>query len=326
MPLERYPWHAESWQGLHRARREDRLPHALLLAGPEGLGKRAFADRLIAAWLCAAPTADGEACGACKSCGLLAAGHHPDVMRLEPEEVGKQIKVDAVRGLFDFITLTPVYHQCRVALINPAENMNLSSANSLLKMLEEPPPSGRFVLVTHQPARLLATIRSRCQRVDPGRGNHQTMLQWLQSQNPDSDGSLLLRLANHAPLRALAMSEKMPARGEFYRSLAALLTRREAPLTIADQWRAEAPGQILDWMTQATMDLIRLGAGVARLDNEDQREILTQCGRQVSPRGLFRLLDKQTESARLLAATNNVKAQGLLADLAITWHQLRGKP
>jgi len=323
MNIEYYPWHQAQWQIMQEAKQINRLPHALLLAGPVGMGKLAFAESLAAAWLCAHPHANGQACGQCKSCHLLAAGTHPDLTCVVPEEAGKQIKVDRVRGLLDFMTLTPAYHQARIALIAPAENMNLSSANSVLKMLEEPPPCGRFLLVSHEPARLLATIRSRCQRLDLARGDALAIHHWLTAQDrQQTDWSLALELANFAPLRALMIAEKMPQRQQFYTSLATLILHQQDPMSCAQTWQGEEAKQIVDWMSQATMDMIRLLSGLSKLSNPDQSECLRQCAPRLSLADLFRLLDQQIATAKHLASTSNVKAQGLLTDLAITWNQL----
>ncbi len=168
--------HSKVWSGL-LARREN-LPHALLLSGQKGLGKYALAELFVASLLCESPKADGLACGTCLACNWLAQGNHPDFRLLQPDalseeegsEDGKkkasqQITIDQVRGLDDFLNVGTHRGGLRIVIVNPAEAMNRSTANSLLKTLEEPSLGTLFLLVSNEPFRLLPTIRSRCQVV-----------------------------------------------------------------------------------------------------------------------------------------------------------------
>ena len=95
---ERLPWHQSLWQQFQQRRSADRMPHALLLAGPAGLGKELFARRLARALLCDAPTATGEACGQCRSCRLFQAGTHPDYSVVQSEEDKKLGESDPLVG------------------------------------------------------------------------------------------------------------------------------------------------------------------------------------------------------------------------------------
>ena len=155
---EVYPWQENLWQQL--AGRAQHA-HAYLLHGPAGIGKRALAERLMARLLCLSPSGL-DACGNCKSCHLLAAGTHPDNFVLEPEEADKPIKVDQVRELVEFVVQTAQLGGRKVVLLEPAEAMNLNAANALLKSLEEPSGNTVLLLISHQPSRLLPTIKSRC--------------------------------------------------------------------------------------------------------------------------------------------------------------------
>ncbi len=149
-----------------------------LLQGRAGIGKLVFAEALAASLLCESPQTDGLACGQCLSCGWLEQGNHPDFRLITPEdkietdESGAEkskkrnhILVDQIRGIADMVGLSSHRQGMRVVLLHPAEALNLESANALLKMLEEPPAGMVFVLVSHQPQRLLPTIRSRCHKV-----------------------------------------------------------------------------------------------------------------------------------------------------------------
>lgn len=168
--------HKKTWQAL-QARRE-KLPHALLLSGQPGLGKFELAQAFAQSLLCESPREDRQACGQCLPCNWFAQGNHPDFRLLQPEalaeageaeegskKASQQITIDQVRGLDDFLSVGTHRAGLRIITVNPAEAMNRSTANSLLKSLEEPAPDTLFLLVSGEPLRLLPTIRSRCQVV-----------------------------------------------------------------------------------------------------------------------------------------------------------------
>ena len=168
--------HAKVWAGL-QARRE-RLPHSLLLVGQKGLGKFELARRFAASLLCESPQMDGLACGKCLACNWFEQGNHPDFRLLQPDALGEdveveegkkkpsqQITIDQVRALDEFFNVGTHRGGLRIVIVNPTEAMNRSTANSLLKTLEEPSAGTLFLMVSSEPMRLLATIRSRCQVV-----------------------------------------------------------------------------------------------------------------------------------------------------------------
>ncbi|NPV04165.1 MAG: DNA polymerase III subunit delta' [Syntrophaceae bacterium] len=143
---------------LKNALEKNRVPHALLFCGAEGVGKRTAALAFAAAINCEKGTAD--ACDACASCRKIARGSHPDVIRIEPE--GQFIKVADIKELQERIRFRPLEGARRVVIIDEAERMNLTSANSLLKTLEEPSAANVFILVSSRPHLLPVTILSRC--------------------------------------------------------------------------------------------------------------------------------------------------------------------
>ncbi len=146
---------------LRRALDSSRVAHAYLFDGPSGVGKRSAAIGLALALAC--PREPGHGCGACDVCRRVLAGIHPDVISLGPD--GTQIKIDQTRDLCVLAATRPHEAPARVVIVDPADALNDSASNSLLKTLEEPAPGTHFVLVTSAPDRLLATIRSRTQRV-----------------------------------------------------------------------------------------------------------------------------------------------------------------
>jgi len=137
-----------------------RLSHAYLFSGPDGIGKRLVAGAFAQALLCASGSA--ESCGQCSSCVQVESGNHPDLHLIRPLE--GSIPIDRIRSLQQELTRKSFTGSYKVCIIDEAEKMNTASQNSLLKTLEEPTPDTVIILVTSQPYRLLATVRSRCQQ------------------------------------------------------------------------------------------------------------------------------------------------------------------
>ncbi|HEV8097202.1 MAG TPA: DNA polymerase III subunit delta' [Burkholderiales bacterium] len=213
----------------------EQVPHALLVHGPQGVGKLQLAERFAQLLLCETARPRMAPCGSCDGCRWFLAGHHPDVRLVEPETIAyedqqnrsgdssflranreavrerveakkikpsAEIKIEQVRALYDFVNLGSHRGGKRIVLVHPAEAMNPISANGLLKSLEEPPAGAMFVLVSHRPARLLPTVRSRCVSVPvplPGPAAAQA---WLDAQGV-RDAARRLAFAGGAPLKAL---------------------------------------------------------------------------------------------------------------------------
>lgn len=213
-----YDLHEEAW--LQLCARRAQLPHALLISGQRGIGKFDLARNFAESLLCENPTPASLPCGGCSACGWLAQGNHPDFRLLQPDALAEaddigvdttskkkpsqQITIDQVRALDDFLHVGTHRHGARVILINPAEAMNRSTANSLLKSLEEPIVNTLFLLVSSEPDRLLATIRSRCQSIrvpQPAPGLAES---WLQ-QAGISDAGHWLALAGGSPQLAVEL-------------------------------------------------------------------------------------------------------------------------
>ena len=176
--------HEAQKQTLAHAIERDRVHHAYLFTGPDGIGKRRVAYAFVARMMCRSPEPSGEACGVCRQCKRVfetpawydakgafttkddapeIAPRHPDVLTLVAH--GNFIKISQVREALRVIPFQPVEGELRVVVIDEAHAMNDEAANALLKTLEEPPSRTRFIVLSSQPSNLLVTIRSRCQRV-----------------------------------------------------------------------------------------------------------------------------------------------------------------
>lgn len=208
-----YPWQSGDWQRLQALR--ERPPQGLLFKGAQGIGKLDLALHYAHSLLCQRPQSGGLACGSCPACHWLSQGSHPDFRLLQPDALSqageenesgkkpsKQITVEQVRGLADFMGMTSHQGGMRVIVICPAEAMNVNAANALLKNLEEPPRNTLFILVTHKPQQLLPTILSRCVSFGVSVPDAATATQWLHAQGV-RDAGHTLAAAGYSPLLAL---------------------------------------------------------------------------------------------------------------------------
>lgn len=146
---------------LRRAVRGKRLSHAYLFRGPAGVGKKTLARAFGNYLNCQSPTDSQDACGSCQSCHKLKSGNHPDLLLVEPD--GVSIKIKQIRDLKRALTFAPFEANYRIVMISDVHTMAQAAGNSLLKILEEPPPGNLLILTGDAASQILATIISRCQ-------------------------------------------------------------------------------------------------------------------------------------------------------------------
>ena len=293
---ELLPWQRSQWQRLMQCKAAGRLPHALLCIGPSGLGRRVFAERLAAALLCSAPLSDGSPCGACRRCRLVRVGSHPDYSRIEPAEAGKAIRVDQIRELGTFLNHSSQFGGYKIVLLSPAERMNINAANSLLKTLEEPPKNRLLLLVTAAPARLPATVRSRCQVLVFYKPPTEEALAWLTTRvDSGTEPALLLSLANGAPLTALAYSQggDLLRRRILFNTYRKVMAGSADPVRSAEAWLEGDLVENLSWLIGWHMDMIRLKMidTPPGLLNPDLKPALQCLAQKLPLKILFRHLD-----------------------------------
>ena len=271
-----FPWQAEQWHTVCAARAAGRLHHALLVAGPPGIGKAGFIEALAGYLLCQDPRGD-EPCGQCRGCRQHTAGSHPDCVVLSPDHeqrpaLGRYpgqrsqydssrksaatvINVAQVRELTDRLHASAHYGGHKLAVLLPADALNTAAANALLKLLEEPPDNTLFLLLSQRPARLPATVRSRCQVLrfrTPPLAQARAAL-----ASGGADAELALDLAGGAPLRAQELLTQDI--GTVWKTvcigLGGLLRGDTEPLRVTRDW-LKLPQDALDaalygWLRQA---------------------------------------------------------------------------
>ena len=287
MPVAAYPWHQRQFADL--LQRGSTLPHALLFRGREGIGKFDFVRKLAQSLACETPAPGGAACGGCRSCRWFATAAHPDYREIQPEALrpadardspaserkpSQQILIEEIRDLDDFINLTAHHASGKTIVFYPAETLNANAANALLKNLEEPPPGTRFMLVSHRPSYLPATIISRCQQVVLPTPVAPLAVQWLREQGV-AEPALSLAQTGNAPLAALALDD-----GEFWvqrRSLLGSIAAADVDaLALADRLRDLPIPRLLGWLQRWTYDLLSVKAAGRVRYNPDFEQALTE--------------------------------------------------
>ncbi len=275
--LSLYPWQKSKWEVIVSLFRQNRLPHALLIAGPEENGKQVFAQYLANFVICRDP--GNEPCGCCKDCLLYRAGTHPDIMQALPEDKHRQIKIDSVRKVVEFLSCHSNQGGYRVVIISPAEGMNIFSANALLKSLEEPGERTLILLVSQRVHSLMPTIRSRCQQLVFPVPSQATSLTWLQHQLEKHSQRLekssvksVLAIAAGRPLTALRYvldneAEKWLVLSE---GLKALTEKKKSVAEVSEQWKMFDAYFVFQWV-------IFLVAGMckAKLTESNSLEVIS---------------------------------------------------
>jgi len=314
-------WHPQQWQQLQTRRQQGQLPHAMLFTGESGIGKAEFALQFARSLLCEQPDTLGHACQQCASCQRFNAGTHPDLIRVEPEETGKPIKVDQIRQIIGDLTLASHYGGYRVLLMDPADAMNSNAANSFLKTLEEPPANSVLLLVSAMPSRLPATIRSRCQKLRFAVPAEELVKEWLRMQQSVDDQEL--QAALHLSAGAPRLAEQYLRQGwleqrlSLLQNLVALARGKLNPASVATHLLKQDRHLPIHWLYDWIADLIRLANNNNNIKNKDLESDLQNISKQVDLRKLHRLLDKVQQADRL--ADTSLNQQMLWEDLLIDW-------
>ncbi|MFT6992110.1 MAG: DNA polymerase-3 subunit delta' [Paraglaciecola sp.] len=239
-----FPWLDTSFQQLSDRIAVDKLHHALLIQGPAGLGKSSFTLQLAQLLLCKARQRH-KVCGQCQSCLLNAATTHPDLHVVESE---KQIGVDQIRDAIKKLVSSAHMSGAKVLIIYDAHTMTESSANALLKTLEEPTANTFLLLTTDKPERLLPTIKSRCEKLALPLPTLETSLAWVKTQYDADIDINFAKLFSARPLALLAeLQEEQKFTYEIFSAgLGALLQGQTSAMKLAMEWQDNAD-KVLKW-------------------------------------------------------------------------------
>lgn len=320
--MSAYPWQTAQQRRLVAQREQGKLPHALLLAGPRHVGKRDFAFAAAGYLLCQSSRA-GEPCGQCDNCHLVNAGTHPDFRLIHPEE-SKLIRIEQIRDLIEWAGQTAQRGGFKVVVIEPAEQMNVNSANALLKCLEEPADNTVMMLVSDLPGRLLPTIRSRCQHLRFGIPAAQDALGWLHGELPDGEElELKLRIAGGAPLAVTErFDEAWLARRREVVAAIEQLVNAGSPLDVARTFARSDAIADLGIVYSIFADSLRLKlvddeGGEKVLKNNDIKDILDKVSNAMTTPRLLAVLDAVGHAREIVAGPSNPNPQLLFESLMV---------
>ncbi|WP_409268264.1 DNA polymerase III subunit delta' [Massilia sp. BHUDP2] len=333
-----YPWQQAAWTRLQQMR--ERLPHAILFHGPAGVGKAGFMESFAQALLCENVRPDGHACGSCASCGWFLQNNHPDYRRVRPEALedepvaegdeaaepagkskssktpSKEIKIEQIRALADFMNISTHRQGLRVVVLYPAETLNMPASNALLKTLEEPPPGTVFLLSSNSLDRLLPTILSRCRKFALPMPSHEEALAWLKEQGVQ-DADSWLREQGGAPLAALLEAES-GSREEMEALLHFLANPAvDGALRTAEKLAKASLPALVAWQQRWLYDVFSVKlSGKSRYYPRYQRELAALAGR-VSTGSLNRAIKAANE--RRAVADHPLSAKLFVEDMLLEY-------
>lgn len=312
------PWLTSDGAAVLSRASAGRLPHALLLTGIDGIGKRAFAQWLTEALLCKHRTEAG-ACGECDSCRQLLADSHPDYRKLMPEGANAAIKVDPVRALVDWLQLTASQGSYRVALLEQADTLNRNAANSLLKTLEEPSDNAVLILSATRTGSLPATIRSRCQKITLKMTDRAAAIAWLGEHVEEPEQSLTA--AGGGPFAAVqdASDETVAARTLLLKAWHDLLLHKGSVGRISDSLSALDTSLCLAAFSKWCLFAAKMGANVAVGANPAVHLVISEIRDRLSNEQWFTLHDRLLQLHRSDSASFKTQTvlEGIFADIRL---------
>lgn len=313
-------------QSLQQVARRQQPAQAYLFAGPAGVGKKMLARAFVAALLC--QRRDGTPCGVCPSCQRLAAGGHPDVMFVARE--GQNIAIQQVRHIIQQARFAPYYGPWRVCILPEAESLSIPAANSMLKIMEEPPPYLVFILVSSRPDAILPTIVSRCQRITFAPLPASAITALLVKQGVEqARAAVAARLSGGRPGRAMALAAEggLVGRDEAVACLVEVWERGMTaawPVTekVAKQERDEVDA-FLQFAALWLRDILvlKVSGDRSRLFNVDRATQAARCAREIDLAALLGLLARVSQARWAVAHNANVRLQ--LEALLAYWAQQR---
>lgn len=318
-PMPPYPWQHDIWQSFCESVSKDRVAHAMLISGVEGVGVSELAYAMARYLLCVSPLED-VACGRCRGCQLISSDTHPDLFVLKREDDAAQIKVDQVRGCVDFVAKTSFAEGPKVVLVEYADTMNINAANALLKSLEEPQGQTVFLLTSNRLSAILPTIRSRCRGIAVATPSRQSAAEWFVSQELDIDLSVLDQ-AGGAPVLAKRWIEGsyLEQKSKIIDALTQLLTFRSGAVKVASTWQPND----LESNLQIQIQILEQAVKHKLASNKPQEDTeLFDVLQKVAELYLFRLRDKLLLKLGQVRSRANLNPAMVNEELAMDWAAL----
>ena len=322
------PWLTSLLDRFAQALDQGRLPHATLMHGERGVGKRQLAERIAALLVCDRRTAGTrEPCGQCRQCQLVAGESHPDIRTYQPEK-SRMVRIDQVRALSQFAVASPQVAGVKVAIVDRADQLNINAANALLKTLEEPAQDVVLLLLQETGRPVLPTIRSRCRIMPVATPPASEAEAWLASQldrretAPScQDQALALRLAGGAPRLALELLDSgvLEQREKALEAFRQFMKGALPVATAARAFRHLGHEATLSLMEGWTNDLARAMVGGEARD-PGIAEVVRYLAAGNPPVRAQQLVDAIRESRRALV--NNVNPELETDRLLIQWRDL----
>jgi DNA polymerase-3 subunit delta' len=296
---------------LRRSLRSGKTAHSYLFEGIPGCGRKKTALALIQALFCT--VLPDDACGVCSSCRKINGGNHPDIHMIAPLPDKRDISIEQLREMQHDLSLRPYEAPRKACIIDPAERMSVSAANSLLKTLEEPPGNALIILLTENAGLLLPTVRSRCQliRFAPLSPEHLLSLLQRNGMAPEA-AALVVPMAGGSLQKALELDNE------------SLVTRREAVLSRVSQLNInristvfdaaeelsgnrESTLELLDMLLSFFRDAVHLGSGNREIVNRSVRPAIESIAARRSLPGNLELLERIYETKRDVQRNANPK-------------------
>lgn len=331
MPFADVIGHDGPKRKIRTALAQEAIGHAYLFSGDDGIGKRLMALRFAQALSCETPPSSPQpdSCGQCRACRQIDSGTYPDLLIIEPEQdkANPQIKIDQVREIERHVIYRPLLSARKICLIDDADRLTANAANAFLKTLEDPPDHSLFILVTSQPLRLLATVRSRCLTL---RFSAATPEQFqgalaLKQAMALEDARFLSQVCRNRIGVALRtdLSELRSRHDRFFEVCRdETLAHSTAVLQQAEEMSKTQPlPEMIDWLSHGLRDVLLVALGSERelLLHQSRTSLLEQLAESLTPADVLDLLDVLHTLEQ--APSQNLNLQLCLENFLFRFHQ-----
>lgn len=318
-----YPWLRPPFEQLVASYQAGRGHHALLVQARGGMGADSLAYAITRFLMCQNP--DGhKSCGQCHSCQLMQAGTHPDYYVLQPEKGKSALGIDAVRETSEKLYEHSRLGGAKVVWIADAALLTEAAANALLKTLEEPPKNTWFFLACEEPARLLATLRSRCRFYHLAPPNEAYALAWLEREISQPRETLLtaLRLCGHAPAAALDLlaADTWGAREKLCQALSATLNSGDW-LALLPSLNHDSAVARLHWFSSLLLDALKHQQRITRLTNVDSVDLVNRLANALSASRLQAIAADACTCREQLLSVTGLNRELILTERLLRWEQ-----